>query len=91
MLHYLTAVKAANTTDTKAVLAKMKEMPVTDFYTAGARIREDGRLMRQMLYAEVKAPEQMKNKDDLISVVKKFSGEESFMPRALSECPMIKK
>ena len=91
VLHYLKAVKAANTTDTKAVLAKMKEMPVTDFYTAGARIREDGRLMRQMLYAEVKAPEQMKNKDDLISVVKKFSGEESFMPRALSECPMIKK
>ena len=38
-------MKAAGTTDTKAVLAKMKEMPVTDFYTAGAHIREDGRLL----------------------------------------------
>lgn len=91
VLHYLKAVKAAGTAETKAVLAKMKEMPVTDFYTNGARVREDGRLMREMLYAEAKAPDQMKSKDDLLKVVNKFPGEEAFLPRVMSECPLLKK
>ena len=91
VLHYLKAVQAAGTTDAKAVLAKMRDTPVEDFYTHGARIREDGRLMRDMIYAEAKAPGQMKSKDDLVSVVKRFPGEQAFLPRALSECPLIKK
>lgn len=91
VLHYLKAVKAAGTTETKTVLAKMRELPVNDFYTAGARIREDGRLMRDMLYAEAKAPGQMKSKDDLVTVVKRFSGEEAFLPRAMSECALLQK
>ncbi|AVO33121.1 ABC transporter substrate-binding protein [Ottowia oryzae] len=91
VLHYLNAVQAAGTTDAKAVLAKMRDTPVEDFYTHGARIREDGRLMRDMIYAEAKAPGQMKSKDDLVSVVKRFTGEQAFLPRALSECPLVKK
>ena len=91
VLHYLKAVQAAGTTDAKAVLAKMRDTPVEDFYTHGARIREDGRLMRDMIYAEAKAPGQMKSKDDLVSVVKRFTGEQAFLPRALSECPLVKK
>ena len=91
VLHYLKAVQAAGTVDSKAVLAKMRETPVNDFYTHGARLREDGRLMRDMIYAEAKAPGQMKSKDDLVSVVKRFTGEQAFLPRARSECPLIKK
>ena len=91
VLHYLKSVQAAGTTEAKAVLAKMRDTPVNDFYTQGARIREDGRLMRDMLYAEAKAPGQMKNKDDLVSVTKRFTGEQAFLPRAQSECPLIKK
>ena len=90
VLHYLKSVKATNTSDTKAVLAKLHEMPVNDFFTSNARIREDGRLMREINYGTVKAPEAMKNKDDLLTLVKKFSGEEAFMPRALSECKLLK-
>ena len=90
VLHYLKSVKAANTSDTKAVLAKMHEMPVNDFFTSNARIREDGRLMREINYGIVKVPEAMKSNDDLLTLVKKFSGEEAFMPRALSECKLLK-
>lgn len=90
VLHYLKAVKAANSADTKAVLAKMRELPVNDFFTANARIREDGRLMRDMYYGTVKAPDAMKNKDDLIVVEKKFSGDEAFIPRAMSQCALLK-
>lgn len=91
VLHYLKSVKAANTADTKAVLAKMRETPVNDFFTSNARIREDGRLMRDIYYGTVKAPDAMKNKDDLVAVKKKFTGEEAFLPRALSECALLKK
>ena len=90
VLHYLKAVKAANSADSKAVLAKMRELPVNDFFTANARIREDGRLMRDMYYGTVKAPTAMKHKDDLIALEKKFSGEEAFVPRAASQCPLLK-
>ena len=90
VLHYLKAVKAAGTADTKAVLAKMKETPVSDFFTQNAKIRADGRLMRDMHYGVAKAPEQMKNKDDIVTLVKKYSGEESFVPAAQSECPLLK-
>ncbi len=91
VLHYLKAVEAAGTTQTKAVLAKMKGTPVEDFFTHGARIREDGRLMRDMYYGLAKSADQMKNKDDIVTLVKKFSGEESFVPAAQSECRLLEK
>jgi len=89
--HYLKAVKAAGTTDTKAVLAQMKSTPVNDFFTTNARVREDGRLMRSLSYAVAKSPAEMKNPNDIVTLVKKFSGEETFVPVALSECPLLKK
>ena len=91
VLHYLKAVKSAGSTETKAVIAKMKATPVDDFFTAGAKIRDDGRLMRSTYYAIAKAPADMKNPDDLLKIVKKYSGEESYMPVSLSECPLLKK
>ena len=91
VFHYLKAVKAVGTTDTKAVLEKMKATPVEDFFTQGARIRNDGRLMRPLYYAIVKSPDQMKNPNDLLVLSQKFSGEEAFMPVAMSECPSLKK
>jgi branched-chain amino acid transport system substrate-binding protein len=42
-LHYLKAVQAAGTRDTKAVLAKMRETPVRDGFTDNGVLREDGR------------------------------------------------
>ncbi|MFT3802018.1 MAG: ABC transporter substrate-binding protein [Burkholderiaceae bacterium] len=89
VFHYLKAVKAAGTTDTNAVLAKMRELPVEDFFTQGAKIRADGRLMRNMYYGVIKAPASMKNPDDLMEVVKTFSGEEAFLPAAQSKCPLL--
>jgi len=91
VLHYLKAVKAAGTTDTKAVLAKMKDTPVEDFFTAGAKIRADGRLMRDLYFAEAKAPGDMQGQDDILKLVKKYTGQEAFMPADQSECPLLKK
>src|SRR5262249_41329988 len=54
--HYITAIAAAGTDEAKAVMVKMREMPVIDFYTRNGRVREDGRLVHDMLFAQVKTP-----------------------------------
>ncbi|MFC3264766.1 ABC transporter substrate-binding protein [Camelimonas abortus] len=89
VLHYLKAVKAAGTTETKAVLRQMKETPVNDFFTKNATIRADGRLMRDMYYAVVKKPEEMQHPDDLLTLVKKYPAVEVFIPAEESECPLL--
>ena len=55
-LHYLKAVQAAGTDDAKAVMAKMREMPVNDVMTKNGKLREDGRLVRDMYLFQVKSP-----------------------------------
>lgn len=91
VLHYLKAVKATGTTDNKTVLAKMKDTPVNDFFTSNARIRADGRLMRDVFYAEAKAPDQMKSPTDLLTLIKKVPGEQAFIPEDQSDCKLLKK
>ena len=59
-LHYLKAVQAAGTRDTKPVLAKMRETPVRDAFTDNGYLREDGRMVHSMLLLEVKKPEESK-------------------------------
>ncbi len=90
VLHYLKAVKAAGSTDGAAVLARMKATPVEDFFTKGAKIRADGRLMRNMYYAEAKKPEEMKGPTDFVKLLKTYPGEKSFVPVADSECKLLK-
>lgn len=37
-------------------MAKMKSTPINDFFVKNGRIREDGRMMRDMYLCEVKSP-----------------------------------
>jgi branched-chain amino acid transport system substrate-binding protein len=52
--HWLKAVQAVGSTDAGAVVAKMKEIPVNDFYNQNVKIREDGRVMHVMYLWQVK-------------------------------------
>ena len=42
-LHYLKAIRKAGTDEAQAVVRKMKEIPVNDFFTKNGSVREDGR------------------------------------------------
>jgi branched-chain amino acid transport system substrate-binding protein len=55
-MHYLKAVKAAGTDETVAVMKKMREIPINDFFAKNGRIREDGRMIHDMYVARVKKP-----------------------------------
>jgi branched-chain amino acid transport system substrate-binding protein len=84
--HYLRAVEAANDNDGLIVMRKMKEMPVDDFFARGARVREDGRLMNDMLLAEVKKPSEVKGEWDLLTIKGKAKAEDIMRPIADGGC-----
>ena len=88
--HYLQAVKAAGTKDPDVVRAKMRELPVNDFYSDNVKIRADGRVMRKSYIAQVKAPGESKGDWDLYKILETIPPEQSWRPVAESECPLVK-
>lgn len=89
--HYLKAVEAAGTSDVQAVLSKMHEIPVDDFYSENLKIREDNRLMRNAYIARVKSPENQKEPWDLYDLIATISPEDAFRPIEESDCSMVQK
>jgi branched-chain amino acid transport system substrate-binding protein len=90
VLHYLKAVKAAGTDEAKAVMAKMREIPINDFMTKNGKVREDGRVVRDMYLMQAKTPEESKGEWDLVKMVATVPGNEAFRPLAEGGCPYIK-
>nr|WP_296384568.1 ABC transporter substrate-binding protein [Reyranella sp.] len=88
--HYLKAVKAAGTDEAKAVMAKMKELPVNDFMTRNGKVRPDGRVVRDMYLMQAKTPEESKGEWDLVKMVATVPGDEAFRPMSEGECPLAK-
>jgi branched-chain amino acid transport system substrate-binding protein len=89
-LHYLKAVQAAGTDEPKAVMAKMRELPVNDVMTKNGKLREDGRLVRDMYLFEVKSPAESKGKDDIYKLLATVPGDKAYRPLAEGKCPFIK-
>jgi branched-chain amino acid transport system substrate-binding protein len=90
-MHYLKAVKAAGTDETKAVMTQMRSIPVNDFMTKNGSIREDGRMMRDMYLLQAKKPSESKGEWDLMNVIATIPADQAFRPLSESECPLIKK
>jgi branched-chain amino acid transport system substrate-binding protein len=89
-LHYLKAVQAAGTDDAKAVMAKMRELPVNDVMTKNGKLREDGRLVRDMYLFEVKSPAESKGKDDIYKLISTVPGDKAYRPLNEGKCPFVK-
>jgi branched-chain amino acid transport system substrate-binding protein len=91
VMHYLKAVKAAGTTDSAAVIKKMKETPINDMFAKNGKIREDGRMVHDMYLFEVKKPSESKGRWDYYKLLATVSGEQAFQPLSASRCPLLKK
>ncbi len=78
-MHYLRAVQAAGTDESDAVMAKMKEMPVEDFFSRNGYLRADGRMVHDMLQVRIKTAKERKNADDIFAIEKVISGDDAFM------------
>ena len=87
--HYLKAIAAAGTDEAKAVVAKMKEMPVDDFMTKHGRIRVDGRLVRDMYLLQVKSPSESRGGFDYYKLLSTIPGEKAFRPLGEGGCALV--
>jgi branched-chain amino acid transport system substrate-binding protein len=83
-------VQAAGTDDAKAVMAKMRELPVNDVMTKNGKLREDGRLVRDMYLFEVKSPAESKSKDDIYKLIATVPGDQAYRPLKDGKCPFVK-
>ncbi len=89
--HYLKAIAAAKTDEGKAVVAKMREIPINDFMTHNGKLREDGRVMRDMYLFQVKSPAESKYPYDYYKQLAVIPADQAFRPLSESECPLVKK
>jgi branched-chain amino acid transport system substrate-binding protein len=88
--HYLRAIEAAGTDEAKAVMAKMGEMPVNDFYAKNGRVREDGRMVHDMYFVQVKSPEESSGPWDYYKILSTIPGDQAFRPLDEGGCPLVK-
>jgi branched-chain amino acid transport system substrate-binding protein len=89
-LHYLKAVEAVGSKETKAVMAKMRATPVRDAFTDNGFLREDGRMVHSMFLLEVKKPEESKYPWDYYKVLAEVPGDQAFRPLKDGGCPLVK-
>jgi branched-chain amino acid transport system substrate-binding protein len=90
-MHYLRAVEAAGTDEARAVMAKMREMPINDFFARNGKIRIDGRMVHDMYLAQVKSPQESKYEWDFYKILSVIPGDEAFLPLEQSKCPLVKR
>ena len=87
--HYLIAIAAAGTDEAKAVMAKMRAIPVNDFYVKNGQLREDGRLVHDMYFSQVKTPSESTKPWDYYNMLGVIPGNQAFRPLAEGGCPLV--
>jgi branched-chain amino acid transport system substrate-binding protein len=91
VLHYLKAVKAADTVDAEKVAEQIRTIPVNDFFSKELKVREDGRVMRDFHLFQVKTPEESTGEWDLMTKIGTIPDGGAFESPEESECPLLKK
>jgi branched-chain amino acid transport system substrate-binding protein len=89
VMHYLNAVKAAGTDDPLQVAAKMREMPIEDFFSRNGKLREDGLMVHDLVLVQVKKPEESKYPWDYYQILAHIPGDQAFGPPNPA-CPLVK-
>jgi branched-chain amino acid transport system substrate-binding protein len=91
VMHYLNAIKNAGSADAPKVMNVMKTTPINDFMTRNGRIREDGRVLRDMYLFEVKKPGESKEPWDYYKQLSVIPAAEATRPLSESMCPIIRR
>ena len=89
VLSYLKAIDAAGTDDGRAVAAKLKELPINDFFARGGKVRTDGRMVHDMYLVQVKNPKESSYPWDYYKVLATIPGDQAFQPLEKSTCPLV--
>jgi branched-chain amino acid transport system substrate-binding protein len=90
VIHYLKAVTALkSTSDGRAVVAKMKEIPTDDPLFGKGSIRADGRKLHDAYLFEVKKPSESKYPGDDYKLRATIPASEAFRPLKDGGCPLV--
>jgi branched-chain amino acid transport system substrate-binding protein len=89
--HYLKAIKASGTDDTRTVMNMMRKTRINDFFAKNGYIRQDGRMVHDMYLVQVKKPSESKYPWDYYHMRQVIPGEEAFQPLTQSRCPLVTK
>ena len=87
-MHWMRAVKAAGSLDADVVAAKMRAMPVNDFYHDDVPVQANGQVLDPMLVWRVKPSAQAKHKWDFYEPIATIPGKDSFIPLAETGCKL---
>ena len=90
-LTYLSAVKAANSTDPDKVMDELRKMTINDLYTSNGKIRTDGLMEHEMYVMQVKSPQESKYPWDYYKLVHTMTGEQAFGKLSDTACPLVAK
>ncbi|WP_131675102.1 ABC transporter substrate-binding protein [Paracoccus marinus] len=90
VMHYLKAIKEAGTDETEAVAAKMREMPVSDFFAENGKVGANGRMISDVYLLEVKKPDESKGEWDYFNVRATIPGDQAYLDPAKAGCPLVK-
>ena len=90
VMHYLKAIKEAGTDETEAVAAKMREMPVSDFFAENGKVGANGRMISDVYLLEVKKPDESKGEWDYFNVRATIPGDQAYLDPSKAGCPLVK-
>ncbi len=89
VFNYLKAVKAAGSDDVEPVMAELKSMEVDDMFARNGKIRDDGRLVKDIYLVQVKAEADTTEEWDYFDVKEIIPADEAFQPIETSRCALL--
>ena len=85
----ISAARPPGTDEAKAVMAKMRAIAVNDFYVKNGQLREDGRLVHDMYFSQVKTPSESTRPWDYYNMLGVIPGNQAFRPLAEGGYPLV--
>lgn len=89
VLHWLHAAQAAGTLNADTIAAKMRELPVNDAFAHDGHVREDGRMVHEVILVQVKSPQESKERWDDYKILTVVPGDQVVRPLSESTCPLV--
>ncbi|MCA1326075.1 ABC transporter substrate-binding protein [Herbaspirillum sp. alder98] len=90
VLHFLKATAEAKTDDPKVVADKIRALPVNDAMGKNVKVREDGRVLRDVHLFQTKTPAESKGPWDLYKLVSTTPGTDAYKSLKEGGCSYIK-
>ncbi len=89
LTHYFKAAAAAGTVESRAVLARMREIPIRDPIVRKGVLRPDGRMVHDLYLLQVRKPTEIEVPWDYLRILRTIPGESAFRPLGEGGCPLV--